>query len=98
MTMRRQYYVYILTNAHNTVLYTGVTSDLVRRVAEHAQGRGGGFTSRYRVHKLVYYEITGDVEAAIARETQIKAGSRARKVALVEGMNPRWTDLAEKLT
>ena len=95
--MHKQYYVYILTNAHNTVLYTGVTSDIVRRVAEHAQGRGSGFTSRYRVHKLVYYEITDDVQTAIAREKQIKAGSRARKVALVEGMNPMWKDLAEGL-
>jgi putative endonuclease len=95
--MHRHYYIYIMTNANNTVLYTGVTNNLVRRVGEHVQGRGGAFTSRYRVHKLVYYEIAEDVHAAIAREKQIKAGSRARKVALVEGMNPAWADLVDTL-
>ena len=92
--MNRQYSAYIMTNAHNTVLYTGVTNDLIRRVGEHAQGHGGTFASRYRVHKFVYYEIAEDIHAAIAREKQIKAGSRARKVALVEWMNPAWEDLA----
>ena len=95
--MNRQYYVYIMTNKHNTVLYTGVTNDLRRRAYEHRSGHGGGFTSRYNVNKLVYYETTGSVEAAIAREKQIKAGSRQKKLDLIEGMNPEWQDLYDEL-
>jgi putative endonuclease len=95
--MSRQYYVYIMTNKHNTVLYTGVTNDLRRRAYEHRSGRGGGFTSKYNVHKLVYYEVAESVEAAIAREKQIKGGSRQNKVDLVEGMNPEWVDLYDDL-
>ena len=95
--MSEQYYVYIMTNAHHTVLYTGVTGDLVRRAYEHRTGSGGAFTSRYRVHKLVYYETTEDVQSAIAREKQIKAGSRVHKIALVEEMNPEWRDLGAEL-
>jgi putative endonuclease len=95
--MSRQYYVYILTNRHNTVLYTGVTGDLRRRVYEHKEGLGGGFTSRYNVRSLVYFEVTRDVHAAIAREKQIKGGSRSKKIGLVEGMNPEWKDLYEGL-
>ena len=91
--MSIQYYVYIMTNKYNTVLYTGVTNELKRRVYEHKQGLGGGFTSRYNVRKLVYYEITADVNAAIAREKQIKGGSRSKKIDLVNGMNPEWKDL-----
>jgi putative endonuclease len=79
----RQYYVYILTNRHNTVLYTGVTNDLVRRVHEHKSKQAAGFTRRYNVEKLVYFEVTGDVSAAIGREKQIKAGSRRKKIDLV---------------
>ena len=92
-----QYYVYIMTNQHNRVLYTGITNDLQRRAYEHRTGRGGSFTSRYRVTKLVYYEIANDVNAAIAREKQIKAGSRQKKIDLIEGMNPEWVDLYEEL-
>ena len=95
--MSEQYYVYIVTNKHNTVLYTGMTGYLKRRAYEHRTGRGGGFTSRYNAGKLVYYEITGDVNAAIAREKQIKAGSRQKKLDLVEAMNPDWQDLYEEL-
>ena len=95
--MSRQYYVYIMTNKHNTVLYTGVTNDLRRRAYEHRTGRGGGFTSRYHVHKLVYYELTESAEAAIAREKQIKGGSRQKKIESVEGMNPEWVDLYDDL-
>ena len=95
--MTRQYYVYIVTNRHNTVLYTGVTNDLRRRVHEHKDGLGGGFTSRYNVGKLVYYEVTGDVHAAIAREKQIKGGSRTKKIDLIERMNPEWKDFSEEL-
>ena len=95
--MSRQYYVYIMTNKHNTVQYTGVTNDLKRRVYEHRSGHGGGFTSRYNVHKLVYSETTQSVEAAIAREKQIKGGSTQKKIDLVGGMNPEWVDLYDDL-
>ena len=95
--MTGQYFVYIMTNKHNTVLYTGVTNDLRRRVYEHKEGLGGWFTNKYRVRKLVYYESTGDAYAAIAREKQIKGGSRRRKIDLVEATNPEWKDLCEEL-
>jgi putative endonuclease len=95
--MNRQYYVYIMTNRYHTVLYTGVTNDLERRVYQHRTGQGGVFTTRYQVVKLVYYEATGDVNAAIAREKQIKAGSRQKKIELIVGMNPEWKDLYEEL-
>ena len=95
--MSKQYYVYIMTNQRNTVLYTGMTNDLRRRAYEHRTGRGGGFTSRYNVVKLVYYEETGDVNAAIAREKRIKGGSRQKKLDLIEAMNPEWRDLYEEL-
>ena len=95
--MRKHYYVYIMTNKHNTVLYTGVTNDLRRRVYEHKEKRGGGFTSRYNVNKLVYYEGTEDVRTAIAREKQIKGGSRKKKVDLVDSFNPDWQDLCDDL-
>jgi putative endonuclease len=86
--MTKQYYVYIMTNKHNTVLYTGITNDLRRRIYEHKEGLGGAFTSRYNVNKLVYYEIANDARAAIAREKQIKAGSRQKKLDLIDGLNP----------
>ena len=95
--MSQQYYIYIMTNQHNRVLYTGMTNDLLRRAYEHRTGRGGGFTSRYRATKLVYYEVAEDVSAAIAREKQIKGGSRQRKLDLIEAMNPEWRDLYEEL-
>ena len=86
--MDKQYYVYIMTNKHNTVLCTGMTNDLRRRVYEHRTGHGGGFTRRYNITKLVYYESTTSVESAVAREKQIKGGSRKKELALIEGMNP----------
>lgn len=89
----RNYFVYILTNQSNRVLYTGVTNDLERRLAEHRNGATQGFASKYCCHKLVWYEVTPSVESAIAREKQIKGGSRARKIALIELMNPTWQDL-----
>ena len=95
--MERQFFVYILTNSRRTVLYTGATSDLIKRIHEHRTKALPGFTSRYNVDRLVFYEIFSDPAAAIAREKQIKAGSGARKVALVAGMNPRWRDLFEEL-
>jgi len=88
------YYVYILTNRYNTVLYTGVTSDLIRRVHEHKSNADpNSFTAKYKVHKLIYFEETSDVKAAIEREKQIKAWSRDKKIALVCGSNPRFFDL-----
>ena len=92
------YYVYILTNKHNTVLYTGVTNDLVRRVYEHKNHLDKkSFTSRYNVEKLVFYEQTNNVESAIQREKQIKSWNRNRKIKLLEEMNPQWEDLYESL-
>ena len=95
--MNRSYSVYIMTNKHNTVLYTGVTNDLRRRAYEHRTGQGSGFTSRYNVTKLVYYEVYGGVREAIAREKQMKGGSRQKKCDLVSAMNPEWQDLYEGL-
>jgi putative endonuclease len=89
----KTYYVYISTNARNTVLYTGVTRNLERRMHEHRNGLTPGFASKYRCTKLVWFETTPDVHAAIAREKQIKAGSRAKKIALIEGRNSEWLDL-----
>lgn len=94
----RVYCVYILTNQHHTVLYTGVTNDLVRRVREHREGRVEGFTKRYNVSKLVYYETFADVEQAIEREKQIKAGPRQRKLDLIATVNPEWMDLYETIS
>ena len=86
-----------MTNQYNTTLYTGVTNNLQRRVMEHKQDLVEGFTKKYRLHKLVYYEMTDDVNAAIAREKQIKGGSRQKKLDLVNGMNKEWKDLADDL-
>jgi putative endonuclease len=95
--MSGQYFVYILTNKNNTVLYTGVTSDLKMRVFEHKERLIEGFTKKYNVHKLVYFEIFQDAYNAIAREKKIKGGSRRNKMNLIAGMNPFWDDLYEKL-
>jgi putative endonuclease len=95
--MERQYCVYILTNRRNSVLYTGVTSDLKRRVWQHREKLVPGFTQRYNVFKLVFYEVTGDVNAAIAREKRIKAGTRQKKINFIEAMNPEWRDLYEDI-
>ena len=93
-----QYYVYILTNANNTVLYTGVTNDLVKRIYEHKHHLDkGSFTAQYNVEKLVYFEVTSDVESAIAREKQIKGWNRKRKNKLVESKNLNWVDLYERI-
>jgi len=90
------YYVYILTNKHHTVLYTGVTGDLYQRVNEHRLKVFPGFTAKYNVHKLVYFEQFGNVYDAIEREKQIKGGSRKKKIDLVNSKNPNWDDLWEK--
>jgi putative endonuclease len=91
------YYVYILTNRASTVLYTGVTNDLKRRVHEHRTNAIPGFTSRFGVHRLVYYESGGDIHSAIEREKAIKGGSRRRKMELVDGFNPTWRDLYDDI-
>ena len=95
--MGRNYYVYILANKHSAVLYTGVTNDLKRRVYEHKSKVAGGFTRKYNIDKLVYCEVLSDPYSAITREKQIKAGSRRKKVELVEKYNPAWEDLYEGL-
>ena len=86
-------FVYILTNSNNNVLYTGVTNNLQRRIYEHRTHHLQGFTKKYNCTKLVYYEIHDEIETAIAREKQIKAGSRAKKLALIRKMNATWEDL-----
>ncbi|MBQ8797591.1 MAG: GIY-YIG nuclease family protein [Oscillospiraceae bacterium] len=92
------YYVYILSNAHKNVIYTGVTNDLIRRVYEHKQHLDkGSFTARYNVENLVYYEVTTNPEAAIAREKQIKGWNRKRKDNMISEKNPKWVDLYETL-
>jgi putative endonuclease len=87
------YYVYILTNASNNVLYTGITNNLERRCYEHKQKLVKGFTQKYNVNKLIYFEIFADIELAILREKQIKGYSRAKKEALVDLVNQNWDEL-----
>ena len=89
--------VYIMTNKRNGTLYTGVTSSLARRAHEHKSAATPGFTKRYGCTRLVYIEVFDDMESAIAREKQIKAGSHRKKLALIESMNPDWTDLGSTL-
>jgi putative endonuclease len=89
--------VYILTSRQRRVLYTGVTNDLQRRVAEHRSGQGGAFSRRYALDTLVWYEWHADITSAITREKQLKAGSRVRKIQLIEAMNPEWRDLSGQL-
>ncbi|MCP4900807.1 MAG: GIY-YIG nuclease family protein [bacterium] len=91
-----QYYVYILTNPSRT-LYIGVTNDLTRRVAEHKAGEVQGFTKKYHITQLVYFEMTPNVKEAITREKQLKGWSRKKKIALVESTNPSWQDLFPSL-
>jgi putative endonuclease len=93
----RSYFVYILVNRSRT-LYVGVTNNLERRVYEHKHNLVSGFTSRYRIERPVYFEETGDVQAAIAREKQLKGWLRAKKVALIESVNPTWEDLSAAMS
>ena len=96
--MSMTYYVYILSNAFKSVLYTGVTNDLVRRVYEHKHHLDkGSFTAQYNVEQLVYFESTSDVNAAIEREKQIKSWSRKKKNKLIDSKNPAWDDLYERI-
>jgi putative endonuclease len=92
----RDYYVYIMSNRTH-VLYIGVTNDLLRRVEEHRAGTLGGFTSKYKLRRLVYYEHSNDVVAAIAREKQLKNWRREKKITLIEKMNPTWSDLSREM-
>jgi len=86
-------YVYIMTNIHHTVLYTGVTANLIQRIQQHKDGQGSSFTTKYKTNILVYVEIFDDIHDAISREKQIKAGSRLDKIKLIESINPEWNDL-----
>jgi putative endonuclease len=95
--MSGQYYVYIVTNKNDAVLYTGVCNDLKRRIGEHKEKKGSVFTSKYNVGKLVYFEVFGHIEAAIKREKQIKSWGRDWKVKVIEGKNPGFSDLYESL-
>lgn len=95
--MPRQYYVYIMTNVKNTVLYTGVTNDLKKRIYQHKEKMVDGFSKKHNTNKLVYYEAFEDSYNAIAREKQIKAGSRGKKTELIHKMNKLWEDLSDKL-
>ncbi len=91
------YYVYIVTNRDNAVLYTGETDDLKRRIYEHKERFVPGFSKRYNASKLVYYEAADDKLSAVAREKQIKGWLRAKKIKLVEGFNPSWKDLYDEI-
>ncbi len=95
--MNKQYFVYIMTNRNNTTLYTGITNDLKRRVYEHKEKMVGGFTKKYKLNKLVYYEVFEDPENAILREKQIKGGSRQKKIDLINSLNEEWQDLYEQI-
>jgi putative endonuclease len=95
MKSEKVYYVYIMTNKFNRVLYTGVTNNLPRRMQEHKQKVNIGFSGQYNTTKLVYYEVTGEAYGAISREKQIKGWLRKKKIALIKSINPRWRDLSE---
>ena len=95
--MTKEGYIYILTNKNNTVLYAGVTSNLSKRIYEHKNHLVDGFSKRYNLDKLVYYELFNDIALAIQREKQIKAGSRKKKEELINSVNSNWSDLANEL-
>jgi putative endonuclease len=89
--------IYIMASRRNGTLYTGVTSDLIKRVWQHREGLGDGFTKRYRCKLLVWYELADTMDVAISREKQLKGGSRMKKLALIEVMNPDWDDLFNQI-
>ena len=93
----KQSYVYILFNKRNGTLYTGVTADLIKRISEHKNNVREGFTNKYGIDKLGWYEIHGSILSAIEREKQIKGGSRKDKLALIEKINPEWEDLYDSI-
>ena len=92
----KNYFVYIMANRKNGALYTGMTNDLQRRVYEHKNDINQGFTKRFKIHKLVYFEVTNDVNAALATEKRLKKWRRNWKLALIEKTNPGWKDLYEQ--
>jgi putative endonuclease len=96
MARKREYWVYIMTNRWHTVLSTGVTNNITRRSSEHKSGMGGEFTRKYNVGKLFYLESTDSIRDAIRREKQVKAGSRAKKIALINSVDPGWKDLRDE--
>lgn len=95
--MNKQGFLYMMTNKSNTVIYTGVTSDLKKRVYQHKNGIGGIFTSKYKVNKLIYYLVFENIVEAITEEKRIKGGSRQQKIDLIESMNPEWRDLYDEI-
>ena len=95
--MSKYYYVYIITNSRNTVLYTGVTSNIIARIYLHKNKSVSSFSSKYNLEKLVYYEIFEDIHQAIEREKQIKAGNRKKKIDLITKFNPSWKDLYSEI-
>ena len=97
MPVTSSFYIYIMANPRHTVLYTGVTNNLARRVQEHKEKLVEGFTKKYNVTKLVYFEAFGDARSAICREKQLKGGSRQKKIDLVNSINPDWRDLSDEL-
>jgi putative endonuclease len=97
MAYSKYYYVYLLTNWNNKVIYVGVTNDLVRRIYEHKNKLVDGFTKKYNINKLVYFEGSQDINVAIAREKEIKKWRREKKNILVNLMNPKWLDLSEEI-
>jgi putative endonuclease len=96
MGSRRRYYVYLLTNWNNKVMYIGVTNNLERRLSEHKNNLVKGFTQKYNVHRLVYFEETSDVKVALSREKEIKKWRREKKNMLVIAVNPEWKDLSDE--
>ena len=97
MKSEKEYCIYIMTNKNHTTLYTGVTNNLARRVLEHKNHLNKGFTERYNLEILVYYEMTNDIQSAILREKQIKGGSRKKKEILINSVNPEWRDLFDDI-
>lgn len=95
--MSKQYYVYIMTNVNHTVLYAGVTSNIEKRVYEHKNKSVSSFTSKYNISELVYFETYNNPAEAIRREKQIKAGSRKKKLQLINAQNPKWEDIAKQI-
>ncbi len=96
--MDKEFYIYILTNKYKTVFYTGFTSDLLGRVYQHKNKLVDGFTKKYNVDRLVYFEHSSDAVSAIEREKRVKDYRRSKKIALIEAANPQWKDLYEQLT
>ncbi len=94
---QREYYVYLLTNWNNRLMYVGVTNNLIRRVYEHKTKHATGYTEKYNINKLVYFEVTSDIDDALNREKQIKKWRRSKKNNLINKMNPHWKDLGEYL-